>query len=86
MNPLVRYSLQQAVRSSGNKNRIGPVYATPLIIQRDYEFYSILSGLCRAVRHVFGAVPKVSDERRCAPEGISCLTTTNFKTRQDLEL
>jgi len=34
MDPLVRYYLHQAGR--GKNNGIGPVYATPLVIQRGY--------------------------------------------------
>jgi len=34
MNPLVRYYVNQAGR--GKNNDIGPVYATPLVLQRGY--------------------------------------------------
>jgi len=47
MDPLVWYYLHQAGR--GKNNGIGPVYATPLVIQRGYGIGSFLSGLWRIV-------------------------------------
>jgi len=50
MYPLVRYYLNQANR--GKNNGIGPVYATPLVLQRGYGIGSFLSGLRRVVRPI----------------------------------
>ena len=50
MDPLVRYYLHQAGR--GKNNGIGPVYATPLVLQRGYGIGSFLSGLWRVVRPI----------------------------------
>jgi len=45
VDPLVRYYLHQA--------GIGPVYATPLALQRGYVFASFLSVVWRVIRHIF---------------------------------
>jgi len=51
MYPLVRYYLNEAGR--GKDNDIGPVYASPLVLQRGYGIGSFLSGLWRVVRPIF---------------------------------
>jgi hypothetical protein len=50
MNPLVRYYLHQAGR--GKHYGIGPVYAVPLVYQRDYGIGSYLIGLWRVFRPI----------------------------------
>jgi len=50
VDPLVRYYRHQAGRSKNNGIR--PVYATPLVLQRDYGIGSFLSGLWRVVRPI----------------------------------
>jgi len=50
MDPLVRYDLNQAGR--GNNNDIGPVYATPFVLQRGYGIGSFFSGNWRVVRPI----------------------------------
>jgi len=50
MDPLLRYYLNQAGR--GKNNDIGPVYATPLVLQRGYGVGSFLSGIWRVVRPI----------------------------------
>ena len=46
----MRYYLNQAGR--GKNNDIGPVYATPLVLQRGYGIGSFLSGIWRVVRPI----------------------------------
>ena len=50
MDPLVRYYLHQAGR--GKNNGIGPVYTTPLVLQRGYGLGSFLSGVWRVFRPI----------------------------------
>ena len=50
MDPLVRYYLHQAGRSTDNGK--GPVYAVPLFHQRLYEIGSYLGVLWRMVRPI----------------------------------
>jgi len=50
MHPLVRYYLNQA--GPGKNNDIGPVYATPLVLQRGYGIGSFLSEFWRVVRSI----------------------------------
>jgi len=50
MDPLVHYYIHEAGR--GKNNGIGPVYATPLVLQRGYRIGSFLSGLLRVVRPI----------------------------------
>jgi hypothetical protein len=51
MNPLVQYYLRQAGRGSGrDPNGIGPIYTSPLYLQRGHGIGSFLGGLFRSVR------------------------------------
>jgi hypothetical protein len=60
MNHLVQYYLRQAGRNSRrDRNGIGPVYASPLYLQRGHGIGSFLGGLFRSVRPFVGPWLKV---------------------------
>jgi hypothetical protein len=61
MDPLVRYYLHQTGRGDCNNNGIGPVYVTPLVLQRGYGIDRLQTGLCRAGRSVLWSGSRTRD-------------------------
>jgi hypothetical protein len=75
MNPLVHYYLRQAGRGSRRDNGIGPVYASPLYLQRGHGIGSFLGGLFRSVRPLLWSGAKILGKATVKALGREALRT-----------
>jgi len=93
MDPLLRYYLHQADRCKNNG--IGPLYATPLVLQRGYGIGSFLSGQWRVVRTILCSGAKapgretlrtggdiLTDKARLSPDKNPRNTGTRSQTQE----